>query len=186
MADIRRASRSLTGGAAEGPSRALGEAFAKIAASGLAFEGPAMSPPGARIPLSSRRLLAERPLGGRAAQKRDSSDRTATSSQLDARRALGAPPRLPGPATSARARPEARRARLRAQARSAEPVLLLDDVSSELDAGRTGAVYDFVRDSACQIFVTTTRPELFLPGSSASERAAIFTLSCRTPHPYRG
>ncbi len=46
-------------------------------------------------------------------------------------------------------------------ARDAHPVLLLDDVSSELDPARTGAVYDFIRESASQVFVTTTRPDLF-------------------------
>jgi DNA replication and repair protein RecF len=45
--------------------------------------------------------------------------------------------------------------------RDAHPVLLLDDVSSELDPARTGAVYDFIRESPSQVFVTTTRPELF-------------------------
>jgi DNA replication and repair protein RecF len=47
------------------------------------------------------------------------------------------------------------------EARGVDPVLLLDDVSSELDPTRTGAVYDFVKKSSSQIFVTTTRPELF-------------------------
>ncbi|MBX3183817.1 MAG: DNA replication and repair protein RecF [Polyangiaceae bacterium] len=47
------------------------------------------------------------------------------------------------------------------EARGAHPVLLLDDVSSELDPERTGAVYRFVREAASQVFVTTTRPELF-------------------------
>ncbi|MEO6600401.1 MAG: DNA replication and repair protein RecF [Polyangiaceae bacterium] len=57
-------------------------------------------------------------------------------------------------------------------ARSAHPVLLLDDVSSELDPARTGAVYDFLRETQSQVFVTTTRPELFpTPGTSALERA---------------
>ncbi len=46
-------------------------------------------------------------------------------------------------------------------ARGAHPVLLLDDVSSELDPERTGAVYRFVRETLSQVFVTTTRPELF-------------------------
>ncbi len=46
-------------------------------------------------------------------------------------------------------------------ARGAHPVLLLDDVSSELDPERTGAVYRLVREAASQVFVTTTRPELF-------------------------
>ncbi len=43
----------------------------------------------------------------------------------------------------------------------AEPLLLLDDVSSELDPERTQAVFQFLRASESQIFVTTTRPELF-------------------------
>jgi DNA replication and repair protein RecF len=56
-------------------------------------------------------------------------------------------------------------------ARRAEPVLLLDDVSSELDPTRTGAVFDFLRGTASQIFVTTTRPELFqTPDASRGER----------------
>jgi DNA replication and repair protein RecF len=57
-------------------------------------------------------------------------------------------------------------------ARQAHPVLLLDDVSSELDPARTGAVYDFLRETQSQVFVTTTRPELFpTPGASSAERA---------------
>jgi DNA replication and repair protein RecF len=46
-------------------------------------------------------------------------------------------------------------------ARGAEPVLLLDDVSSELDPARTGAVFEFLHETKSQVFVTTTRPELF-------------------------
>jgi DNA replication and repair protein RecF len=58
------------------------------------------------------------------------------------------------------------------EARDAHPILLLDDVSSELDPSRTGAVYEFLRNSLCQVFVTTTRPELFLtPSAGPSERA---------------
>jgi DNA replication and repair protein RecF len=57
-------------------------------------------------------------------------------------------------------------------ARGAHPVLLLDDVSSELDPARTGAVYAFLRETQSQVFVTTTRPELFpTPGVSGVERA---------------
>lgn len=47
------------------------------------------------------------------------------------------------------------------RARGVLPVLLLDDVSSELDPTRTAAVYEVLRASAGQVFVTTTRPELF-------------------------
>ena len=57
-------------------------------------------------------------------------------------------------------------------ARGAHPVLLLDDVSSELDPSRTGAVYRFLEASASQVFVTTTRPDLFVtPDVPAAERA---------------
>lgn len=57
-------------------------------------------------------------------------------------------------------------------ARGAEPVLLLDDVSSELDPGRTGAVYEFLHGTASQVFVTTTRPDLFpTPGAGEGDRA---------------
>ncbi len=45
--------------------------------------------------------------------------------------------------------------------RNKNPVLLLDDVSSELDPARTLAVYDFLAASQSQIFLTTTRRELF-------------------------
>ncbi|HVY28062.1 MAG TPA: DNA replication and repair protein RecF [Polyangiaceae bacterium] len=56
--------------------------------------------------------------------------------------------------------------------RRAHPVLLLDDVSSELDAHRTESVLALLQASEGQIFVTTTRPELFTSGTfSASERA---------------
>jgi DNA replication and repair protein RecF len=60
-------------------------------------------------------------------------------------------------------------------ARGADPVLLLDDVSSELDPSRTGAVYAFLHETESQVFVTTTRPELFVthglpPGARADFR----------------
>ena len=59
-----------------------------------------------------------------------------------------------------------------AETSQAEPLLLLDDVSSELDPTRTGAVYDFVRQSQSQVFVTTTRPDLFVtPTLTVGERS---------------
>lgn len=42
-----------------------------------------------------------------------------------------------------------------------EPILLLDDVSSELDEERLEAVFSFLQGTESQVFVTTTRPELF-------------------------
>lgn len=57
------------------------------------------------------------------------------------------------------------------RARGAHPILLLDDVSSELDPTRIGAVYGFLSDSESQVFVTTTRPELFhTPGAGPETR----------------
>lgn len=59
-------------------------------------------------------------------------------------------------------------------ARGAEPVLLLDDFSSELDPARTGAVYRLVRATRGQVLVTTTRPELFVtPEELAEERVDL-------------
>lgn len=56
------------------------------------------------------------------------------------------------------------------KARGVRPVLLLDDVSSELDPARTGAVYRTLSQSASQIFVTAARGELFPPELDQSGR----------------
>jgi DNA replication and repair protein RecF len=47
-----------------------------------------------------------------------------------------------------------------AEARGARPILLLDDVSSELDMSRTALLFEFLRENPGQIFLTTTRPSL--------------------------
>jgi recombinational DNA repair ATPase RecF len=39
-------------------------------------------------------------------------------------------------------------------------VLLLDDMSSELDRARTGAVCALLDQTQSQVFITTTRPEV--------------------------
>jgi DNA replication and repair protein RecF len=52
-------------------------------------------------------------------------------------------------------------------ARGAHPILLLDDVSSELDPARAGAVYTLLDDTESQVFVTTTRPEVIQAGRAA-------------------
>jgi DNA replication and repair protein RecF len=44
------------------------------------------------------------------------------------------------------------------------PILLLDDVSSELDRDRTAALFAFLRDQQGQVILTTTRPELIDTG----------------------
>jgi DNA replication and repair protein RecF len=52
-----------------------------------------------------------------------------------------------------------------AQVRGLEPILLLDDVSSELDAARTQALFSFLGRSGSQVFLTTTRRELIVASS---------------------
>jgi DNA replication and repair protein RecF len=53
-------------------------------------------------------------------------------------------------------------------ARGVRPVLLLDDVSSELDRDRTAALFAFLRDQDGQVLLTTTRPELIDTGARAA------------------
>ena len=55
-------------------------------------------------------------------------------------------------------------------ARGVRPVLLLDDVSSELDRERTAALFAFLRDQEGQVLLTTTRPELIDTGTNADRR----------------
>ncbi|MCA9621094.1 MAG: DNA replication and repair protein RecF [Myxococcales bacterium] len=56
-------------------------------------------------------------------------------------------------------------------ARGVMPILLLDDVSSELDPERTAALFDHLASTESQIFLTTTRQDLILtPRRSAGER----------------
>lgn len=58
-----------------------------------------------------------------------------------------------------------------AEARGLAPILLLDDVSSELDPERTSALFTFLGLAHGQIFLTTTRPELILtPALGTGER----------------
>ena len=49
-----------------------------------------------------------------------------------------------------------------AAARGLEPILLLDDVSSELDPDRTTALFTFLGLARGQVFLTTTRRELIV------------------------
>jgi DNA replication and repair protein RecF len=58
-----------------------------------------------------------------------------------------------------------------AAARKVHPVLLLDDVSSELDLSRTALLFEFLRETPGQILLTTTRPGLIdTRGLDPSER----------------
>jgi DNA replication and repair protein RecF len=56
--------------------------------------------------------------------------------------------------------------------RGMRPILLLDDVSSELDRARTAALFASIRDERSQVIITTTRPELIETGflSAAADR----------------
>ena len=62
------------------------------------------------------------------------------------------------------------------KARGAHPVLLLDDVSSELDPERTHAVAEWLRASESQVFVTTTRRDLFRESELRAPDRADFSL----------
>ncbi|WP_437952474.1 DNA replication and repair protein RecF [Sorangium sp. So ce296] len=58
-----------------------------------------------------------------------------------------------------------------ASVRGVEPILLLDDVSSELDPDRTAALFTFLGMARGQVFLTTTRRDLIVtPGVPASAR----------------
>jgi len=43
-----------------------------------------------------------------------------------------------------------------------QPILLLDDVSSELDGERTAALFDYLATTKCQLFLTSTRRDVIL------------------------
>jgi DNA replication and repair protein RecF len=58
-----------------------------------------------------------------------------------------------------------------ARARGAQPILLLDDVSSELDADRTDALFEHLAATESQIFLTTTRRDLIVSARPEGERA---------------
>jgi DNA replication and repair protein RecF len=58
------------------------------------------------------------------------------------------------------------------EARGLHPVLLLDDVASELDVSRSGAVHDLIASRENQVFVTTPRPDWLkanVPGSARAD-----------------
>lgn len=55
-------------------------------------------------------------------------------------------------------------------ARGVRPILLLDDVSSELDAARTEALFRFLGAHEGQVLLTTTRPEMITVGTAESRK----------------
>jgi DNA replication and repair protein RecF len=60
-----------------------------------------------------------------------------------------------------------------AEARGTRPILLLDDVSSELDRARTEALFTTLNREEGQVLVTTTRPELVNTPYSLSEKVRM-------------
>jgi DNA replication and repair protein RecF len=67
-------------------------------------------------------------------------------------------------------------------ARDVRPILLLDDVSSELDRARTAALFAFLREQRGQVFLTTTRPELIDTGDERAIRRE-FVVACGRMRP---
>jgi DNA replication and repair protein RecF len=63
-----------------------------------------------------------------------------------------------------------------AERRDARPILLLDDVSSELDQARTASLFENLREERGQVLLTTTRPELIEGGLSAMEERKDFSV----------
>jgi DNA replication and repair protein RecF len=63
-----------------------------------------------------------------------------------------------------------------AQARGVRPILLLDDVSSELDRHRTAALLEALRRQEGQVVLTTTRPELIEGAFSGLEGRRDFAV----------
>jgi DNA replication and repair protein RecF len=61
-------------------------------------------------------------------------------------------------------------------ARGLPPILLLDDVSSELDPDRTLALFTFLGLSQGQIFLTTTRPDLIVTPTVGPEERRLWTV----------
>lgn len=61
-----------------------------------------------------------------------------------------------------------------ARARGVQPIVLLDDVSSELDRERTRALFQFLRRQRGQVLLTTTRPELVDLGEDSGDLRVDF------------
>jgi DNA replication and repair protein RecF len=61
-----------------------------------------------------------------------------------------------------------------AGARGVRPMLLLDDVSSELDRDRTAALFAALRQEESQVLLTTTRPELIETGELGARHRQDF------------
>jgi len=137
---------------------ATSEAFRKIAAEGLAFEGR-YAPSAPREVEAYRTALAEsRPRDVRRGSASIGPHRDDLVLELAT---------MPARLTASQGQHRALVLSLKAaelavigKARGVRPILLLDDVSSELDADRTSALFSFLASQRGQVFLTTTRPEL--------------------------
>jgi DNA replication and repair protein RecF len=70
------------------------------------------------------------------------------------------------------------------ESRGVRPVLLLDDVSSELDRQRTASLLDALQEETGQVLLTTTRPELLeTAGLSGVEAPVTFRVVAGTIAP---
>ena len=63
------------------------------------------------------------------------------------------------------------------QARGVRPILLLDDVSSELDADRTAALFRHLATTRSQIFLTTPRRDLIVTSQTETNSRQDFFIS---------
>ena len=63
------------------------------------------------------------------------------------------------------------------QVKGVQPLLLLDDVSSELDRLRTAALFEFVQHQEGQVFLSTTRRELIDTSSCLAEDRRDFCVN---------
>ncbi|MEM1032378.1 MAG: DNA replication and repair protein RecF [Myxococcota bacterium] len=146
----------------------MGQTFAEIAAPDLTLEvsyasGGSEDPERSALQLrNDRRLDAQRKRTGHGPHRDDLTFR------LD-----GHPARVVASQGQHRALTLALKlAELRciAVARGVQPILLLDDVSSELDADRSAALFAHLTQSESQIFLTTTRRSLIVTHPDADRR----------------
>jgi DNA replication and repair protein RecF len=166
LADDGAALTRARGAACEILALRVREAFARIAAPDLSLEA-SYAPRGTIEPETALRELH--------ARRRQDAQRKRTSfgPHLDDLMLMldGHPARVVASQGQHRAITLAlKSAELRciADARGLSPILLLDDVSSELDADRTSALFEFLAASESQLFLTTTRADLIV--TSRGER----------------
>ncbi len=64
--------------------------------------------------------------------------------------------------------------------RGVRPILLLDDVSSELDRFRTRALFAYLQQHEGQVFLSTTRPDLLELGGKEGAPRRDFSVRAGT------